>query len=474
MNVGEAAGQTIFHLHVHLIPRYAGDVPTRAAASVTSSRARATTLTGAREPRPSHDAPPGHRRRGRPSPLPQRASPRRPSRHRRRLRPCRAASTSSGGAPPRLPDRRKGRLRVLTGDYLGLPTPTRLTRLLDLETSHGDAVEPRVFETKRVTPERRPAPPPSFHPKTYIFRGSKRRGCGLRRQLQPERLALTGRHRVELPRRLVTEGTPLPRSIAAFERLFTHPAPVRSTADWIDAYRARRVLKVLPTADARAVRRSSRALVTAADAACDSAGSPRRAGAARESGATPPASSSWPPASARPGSAPSTRTAPSSRRILFVAHREEILRPGAAHVPAHPPHARLGLLHGRGEGSHAPTSSSPRSRPSAESHHLEQFRHATTSTTSSSTSSTTPRPRTYRSLIDHFKPAFLLGLTATPERTRRRRPAGPLRREPGLPLRPGRGPAADSLLCRFEYFGVPDEVDYTNIPWRSTSSTRRN
>lgn len=27
VNVGAAAGQTIFHLHVHLIPRYVGDVP---------------------------------------------------------------------------------------------------------------------------------------------------------------------------------------------------------------------------------------------------------------------------------------------------------------------------------------------------------------------------------------------------------------------------------------------------------------
>ena len=26
INVGEAAGQTVFHLHIHVIPRYSGDV----------------------------------------------------------------------------------------------------------------------------------------------------------------------------------------------------------------------------------------------------------------------------------------------------------------------------------------------------------------------------------------------------------------------------------------------------------------
>ena len=27
INVGQAAGQTVFHLHIHVIPRYNGDVP---------------------------------------------------------------------------------------------------------------------------------------------------------------------------------------------------------------------------------------------------------------------------------------------------------------------------------------------------------------------------------------------------------------------------------------------------------------
>ena len=70
---------------------------------------------------------------------------------------------------------------------------------------------------------------------------------------------------------------------------------------------------------------------------------------------------------------------------------------------------------------------------------------------------------TYRKLIVHFTPKFLLGLTATPERT----DGGDLlahcqenlvyRCDLDCGIR-------EDLLVPFHYFGVPDEVDYRNIP----------
>ena len=73
---------------------------------------------------------------------------------------------------------------------------------------------------------------------------------------------------------------------------------------------------------------------------------------------------------------------------------------------------------------------------------------------------------TYRRIIDYFQPKFLLGLTATPERM----DGGDLLAlcqenlvfEASVPD----GISAD-LLCAFQYWGVPDVVDYANIPWRN-------
>ena len=48
----------------------------------------------------------------------------------------------------------------------------------------------------------------------------------------------------------------------------------------------------------------------------------------------------------------------------------------------------------------------------------------------------------------------------------RRRPAGALRRQPGVRVRSGRGHPAEELVP-FRYWGVPDSVDFEPIPWRN-------
>ncbi len=74
--------------------------------------------------------------------------------------------------------------------------------------------------------------------------------------------------------------------------------------------------------------------------------------------------------------------------------------------------------------------------------------------------------RSYRTVLDHFTPRFLLGLTATPDRT------------DGADLLALCG---DNLVFRFDlvdgigrgelspfqYWGIRDVADYAHIPWRN-------
>ncbi|WP_049572354.1 DUF3427 domain-containing protein [Nonomuraea sp. SBT364] len=73
--------------------------------------------------------------------------------------------------------------------------------------------------------------------------------------------------------------------------------------------------------------------------------------------------------------------------------------------------------------------------------------------------------RTYRQIIDHLRPAELLGLTATPERADGTwvqdeffdgRIASELRLWDALDA---------DLLCPFHYFGINDETDLTSVKW---------
>jgi hypothetical protein len=73
---------------------------------------------------------------------------------------------------------------------------------------------------------------------------------------------------------------------------------------------------------------------------------------------------------------------------------------------------------------------------------------------------------TYRRLIDHFDPSFLLGLTATPERTDGGDLLGLCGENIVFRCDLVAGINRD-LLCPFRYFGIPDDIDFSNIPWRS-------
>jgi superfamily II DNA or RNA helicase len=153
------------------------------------------------------------------------------------------------------------------------------------------------------------------------------------------------------------------------------------------------------------------------------------------------------------------------RRILFVAHREEILSEAVATFRRIRPTAAFGLYHGGEKSPEADILFASVQTLSRRAHLerfapdafdyivVDEFHHADADT--------------YRRVIDHFEPAFLLGLTATPERA----DGGNLLALCGENLAyrcaVPRGIEL-GLLCPFDYYGVPDDVDYTNIPWRSS------
>ena len=155
---------------------------------------------------------------------------------------------------------------------------------------------------------------------------------------------------------------------------------------------------------------------------------------------------------------------PEYGRVLFVAHREEILGQALATFRKIRPAARLGYYNGREKAPEADVlfasiqtlNKQNHLRRFARNHFdyivVDEFHHADT--------------RTYRALIEYFNPKFLLGLTATPERT----DGGDLLALCGenlvyrCDLVQG---ITRGLLSPFAYFGVPDVVDFTNIPWRS-------
>lgn len=459
VNSGAAAGQTIPHLHVHVIPRRHGDVadPRGGVRYVLPDRANYLVNHVADAAAAPYGAPSAPTFRstlitgGTEDPLlPE-------------LKHHLAASDGADFAvaftlrsgldllQTHLQDLldREGRLRIITGDYLDATDPDALLRLLDLRGQ----VECRVFQTYGAPKAAGFAH--AFHPKAYLFHhrdGSRAAFIG---SSNLSAIALTSG--IEWNYRLRESRDPAGwRELTkAFDALFVSPNTLPLTPEWIAQYRDRRA-KVPPSPEVAAeqplkIPSPHSIQEEALRALQETRAAGQRAGLvvlATGLGKT------WLSAFDSRG----------FRRVLFVAHREEILGQALKNYRAIRPHDSFGRYSGDEKSPGAAVLFASIQTLSRQAHLerfsrdefdyivIDEFHHAHASS--------------YRRLIDYFNPKFLLGLTATPERT----DGADLLAlcEDNLVYRCDLAEGIRrGLLCPFRYFGVPDIVDYRNIPWRN-------
>ncbi len=339
------------------------------------------------------------------------------------------------------------RLRILTSDYLDVTDPEAL-RLLMLLQAKGAQI--KVFESAGQ----------SFHMKAYLFahfRDGQLHGTAFIGSSNISRQALTDglewNYRIDYPG---DEGFLDARK--QFEKLFALPCCVDLNDDWISAYEERRRPMVLPLAignkdddpppapteiqrDALVALRNTRALGY------------RRGLVVLATGL----GKTWLAAfDARQSEA---------RRILFVAHREEILTQAASTFLRIRPKARIGFYMGQQRDAEVDILCAS-IQTLGRNHHLQQFaaQHFDYVVVDEFHHAAAPM---YRRLLQHFTPHFLLGLTATPDRSDQSDILALC--DDNLVYERNLFAGIDGgFLAPFQYYGIFDEsVDYREIPWRN-------
>ena len=462
LNIGDAAGQTVPHLHLHVIPRYLGDMldPRGGVRGVIPQKQNylrdapdGISIARDRQEMPPDAALHALIRGGEDDPLLPHLKIHLDAARSARFAVAFVLPSGVDLLHEHLRDlcERGGCLQFLTGDYQGVTDPDALERLLDVQAQYADRVDLRVYSTADR----------SFHPKTYVFEGAAEGGVAFIGSSNLTRTALS--QGIEWNYRVVPsrDAVGFDEVIGGFEALFADPATLPLDQAWVDAYRSRRPEVTSPKGDRVEVAAElpepppkphdvqKEALAALERTRAEGA----RAGLvvlATGLGKT------WLSAF--------DSQRPEFERILFVAHREEILGQALKTFRRIRPTAKLGLYTGTQKDASADVLFASVQTLSREAHLnrferrsfdyvvIDEFHHAAA--------------RTYRRLIDYFEPKFLLGLTATPERT----DGGDLLSLCGenLVYRCGVPAAIErDLLTSFRYFGVPDSVDYTNIPWRS-------
>ncbi|MEZ5560630.1 MAG: DUF3427 domain-containing protein [Pseudomonadales bacterium] len=450
VNIGAAAGQTIDHLHVHVIPRRAGDVedPRGGVRYVIPERANYLANPSVRDATMHHVA---ARSVSGTERLPFLETLRLDLERASRFDLAVAFITEAGLSElrPYMEDLlfRNGRIRLLTGDYMDVTEPRALYQILDWTEEYPDHIQARVFVTERL----------GFHPKAYVLHDSQRSTAYIGSSNLTKHALLSG---IEWNQRIST--TPLHGPIrqieTEFEALFAHQNSIELSADWIAQYDKRRPSRpsldagldieeepIAPPVKPHGIQQEALDALTATRQAGNSAGLVVLATGLGKTWLSAFDSAAY-------------------KRVLFVAHREEILEQAFSTFRRIRPMAALGRYAGGRHDRQADVLFASVQTLGRREHLqqfgaktfnyivIDEFHHAAAAT--------------YRRLIDHFEPDFLLGLTATPERS----DGGDLLSLCGenLVFRCDLVAGINrSLLSPFRYVGVPDEVDFANIPWRS-------
>jgi superfamily II DNA or RNA helicase/diadenosine tetraphosphate (Ap4A) HIT family hydrolase len=449
-NSGEDAGQTIDHLHVHVIPRYKGDVE--------------DPRGGIRHviPRKGNYLQPLLENSGEASSRLLNAES--DQRLRKELIRCLENTNfdcidlvvsfiMTSGLDiilPKLKDAidRGAKVRILTTDYLDITDPDALSNLLDLSDGLGiDNEQLKVKLWKSIGQ--------SFHPKAYIFHSSRSQESeGFVGSSNLSRSGIDGGIEWNLGTTVVDQ------LVNSFELLWENQTAIDLTHDLLIDYRNRRIVRLpsqsgdiadIEQEEPRAEVAPTSIQVEALDALEQTRIEGFKAGLvvmATGLGKT------W--------LAAFDTSRPLFKRTLFVAHREEILSQSRDVFRLVRPDADLGLYFGKEKTlgrdvvfASVQTLSRHLDRFDPDIFDyivIDEFHHASASS--------------YRKIIDHFEPQFLLGLTATPDRMDGADLLALCADNLVFECNLVEGIQRDELVT-FRYQGLKDLTDFEPIPWRN-------
>ncbi len=348
--------------------------------------------------------------------------------------------------------KRGATLRIVTGDYLAITDPHALRYLMLLKEA---GAQVRVFESGGKQ---------SFHMKAYLFcrsdSGLMKEGCAFIGSSNISNSALKNGLEWNLRVDWAEDQDRFDKIFVEYDKIFNEDRCKDLTHPWIDEYVRRipeaRVFSVAePGADEivkvpipHPVQHQALSALTATrDEGF------RRGLVVMATGL----GKTW--------LAAFDCKAMGAKRILFVAHREEILEQAEQTFVRIMPDAIVGKYNGKEHELNVDMLFAS-IQTLGKARHLEKFRkghfdyvvvdefhHAAA--------------RTYRQLLSHFEPGFLLGLTATPDRTDQSDILHFC--DDNLVFNEGLFDGIRAkLLCPFDYRGIGDDtVNYQAISWRN-------